>query len=114
MNTELKTERVSVYAPKAEHGGRYLSIAQIRNHNEDIGHHFFSADTMRWFSSKVYADLHLGCYFITSEMNKYATHPKREYTIRHANGTGNIDTVGVFGGYASLKSARSALAKLEA
>jgi len=114
MKTETPTKRASVYAPRAEHGGVYLSVAQIQNHNKDIGHHFFSKDTMKWFSSKVYADLHLGCYFITSEMNKYATNPKREYTIRHANGTGNIDTVGVFGGYASLQSARSALKKIEA
>lgn len=115
MQTELKTEeRVSVYAPKPEHGGQYLSVTQIKNHNEDIGHHFFSADTMRYFKSKVYDDLHLGAYFITSEMNQYATNGKREYTIRHANGSGNIDTVGVFGGYSSLKSARSALKKIEA
>ena len=111
MNT---SEHISIYAPKAEHGGVYLSIAQIRNHNEAIGHHFFSEETMEWFSSKVYDDLHLGSYFITSEMNTYATNPKREYTIRHANGTGNIDTVGVFGGYSSLRSARTALAKIEA
>ena len=111
MNT---AERISIYAPKAEHGWVYISIAQIRKHNEAIGHHFFSKDTMKFFSSKVYEDLHLGQYFITSEMNKYATNPKREYTIRHANGTGDIDTVGVFGGYASLKSARTALYKLGA
>jgi hypothetical protein len=112
MNTELKTERVSVYAPKAEHGGQYLSVTQIKRHNEDIGHHFFSPDTLRFFKSKVYEDLHLGQYFITSEMNNYATNGQREYTIRRANGTGGIDTVGEFGQYSSLKSARNALKKI--
>lgn len=114
MNTELKTERVSVYAPKVEHGGQYLSVTQIKRHNEDIGHHFFSPDTLRFFKSKVYEDLHLGRYFITSEMNKYATDGKREYTIRVAKGDGSIDTVGEFGQYPSLKSARTALGKIEA
>jgi hypothetical protein len=107
------TERKSVYAPKAEHGNKYLSVTQIKRHNEDIGQHFFSPDTMRFFKSKVYEDLHLGRYFITSEMDRYATNGQREYTIRLADGTGSIDTVGEFGQYASLRSARTALHKIQ-
>lgn len=107
---------LSPYSPykNPTHEGKYLSVSQIKRHNEDIGHHFFSPDTLRFFKSKVYEDLHLGQYFITSEMNKYATDGKREYTIRRATGTGEIETVGIFGGYSSLKSARTALRKIEA
>jgi hypothetical protein len=112
METELKTEeRVSVYAPKAEHGGYYLSVEQIKKHNEDIGHHFFSAETMRFFSSKTYTDLHLGRYFITSEQDKYGDQGRR-YTLRRADGQGGIDTWGEFCGYSSLRSARTALKKI--
>jgi hypothetical protein len=114
MESELKTERVSIYAPKPEHGRVYLSVDQIKKHNEAIGHHFFSKETMRWFSSKVYEDLHLGRYFITSEMDTYGTDSVRKYTIRVAKGDGTIDTVGEFCQYSSLKSARTALKKIEA
>lgn len=120
MKTETDYEAIapflSPYSPHKNpaHGGQYLSVTQIKRHNEDIGHHFFSPDTLRFFKSKVYEDLHLGRYFITSERNEYATPSVREYTIRRATGTGEIDTVGEFGQYASLKSARTALGKIEA
>ncbi len=108
---ETTRTRESVYAPKEEHGGKYLSVTQIKRHNEDIGHHWFSAETLRFFNGKVYEDLHLGCYFITSE--KYIDLPRR-YTIRKAMGDGGIETVGIFQEFATLDQARRAMKKIEA
>jgi len=109
MSTETFT---SIYAPRAEHNGDYLSVQQIMKHNDAIGHNFFSVDAMRFFNSKVYNDLHLGHYFITSERDRYDD--RRAYTIRYADGTGDVSTFSKFCEFASLRSARVALKKIGA
>jgi hypothetical protein len=90
----------------------YRSVAEIITHSKNIGHHFFSKDAMKFFGSKVYEDLHLGKYFITSEKDNYRPDHKREYTIRKCV-DGDVSTVGVHGQYASLRAARNALAKIK-
>jgi len=111
----MKTsDKQSKYAPKAEHNYEYLSVDQIMYHTTDIGHHFFTRETRRFFGSKIYDDLAHGIYFITSEQDSYgAWDGKRRYTIRMALGDGMIDSYSAFGEFASLRSARTALANIE-
>lgn len=108
----MKTENEyrSIYAPNWEKGG-YFSTDQIRKHSLALGHHYFSPSTMRFFGSKLYEDLVAGRYFITSEYNYDRT--TRLYTIREVSGDScDINTVGEFQQYASLRAARNALKKL--
>ena len=51
----METEsRESVYAPQPNHGG-YLSVTQIKNHNKDIGHNFFTKEALLFFTYKTKA-----------------------------------------------------------
>jgi hypothetical protein len=82
--------------------------------NKAKGQYFFSADTMRFFHSRVgqtaYA-INGIAYFISSEQREHDI--PRKYTIRKANlETGDIGTVGEFQAYDSNAQAMSALKKL--
>ena len=61
-----------------------LSIHDLIVTNERLGGHFFDADTMRFFNSRVLSDLFLvddsSGYFVTSE--RYEDEP-RTYTVRY-------------------------------
>lgn len=107
METEPKQ---SVYAPQPNHGG-YLSVTQIKRHNNDIGHNFFTADTLLFFTSVVYDDLIGGEFFITSEQDRYLDLPKR-FTIRQARADGTIRTVGDFQAYKTKAQALKEAKKL--
>ena len=107
METEA---RRSVYAPQPNHGG-YLSVTQIKRHNQDIGHNFFKYDTLLFFSSKVYDDLIGGEFFITSEKDMYMD-GARLFTIRRANGDGTISTMGEFQAYKTKAQALKEAKKL--
>ena len=102
------TKKKSVYAPRPEHGNKYLSLEQIKNHNNDIGHHWFSPKTMRFFSCRILSVLHLGRFFISSEEDTYSGRDRR-YTIREALLCGCIETVGEFGQYDNARQAKKAL-----
>ena len=110
--TKSTTKRRSIYAPRAEHGGKYLSLDQIRNHNNDIGHHWFSPKTMRFFSCRVLSVLHLGRFFISSEADTYSGRERR-YTIREALQCGCIETVGEFQQYDTARQAKKALLAID-
>lgn len=107
------TKKKSVYAPRPEDGNKYLSIEQIRNHSNDIGHHWFSPKTMRFFSCRVLSVLHLGRFFITSEHYTFSAGYERRYTIREALLCGCIETVGEFQQYATARQAKKALLAID-
>jgi hypothetical protein len=107
------TKKKSIYAPRPEHGMKYLSLEQIENHNHDIGHHWFSPKTMRFFSCRVLSVLHLGRFFITSERDAYRDGNPRAYTIREALVCGCIETVGEFQQYATSRQAKKALQAID-
>jgi hypothetical protein len=65
----------------------YRSIAAIKAANRAAGHFFFSADTMKFFKSKVYPTVYGGRYFVTSEQ---PPHGDREYQVRWADDRGHI------------------------
>lgn len=88
-----------------------ISINQIKYLNKQKGHFFFSADTMRFFHSRVgqtaYA-VNGVAFFVTSEQREYDT--PRKYTVRKANlESGNVCTVGEFQAYDTNAQAMSAL-----
>lgn len=85
---------------------RYLSMADVKRANKQIGNYWFSPDTMRFFNSRIESGLIRGRYFVTSEA--YDEDAPRRYSIRVAHDGGSIDTVGDFQGYQTLSEALAA------
>lgn len=102
----------------------YRTLEDIRRRNAALGHHWFSADTMRFFSSRVQERIYVAkdgrAFFVTSERSggcnpgsydiRY-TVPRRLYTVRVANLDGSIDTVGEFQQYTTGRQAHAAARK---
>lgn len=90
-----------------------LDIRTIKDLNRRAGQHWFSADTMRFFKSKIPQDhegLVMNRFFISSEKSPF---DKRKYTIREWKGkTKSVDTFGEFGAYNTKASAQRVLKKL--
>lgn len=96
----------------------FNTIADIIEANGNAGRHFFDRDTMRFFNSRVYADLYVQkgeeqgedvTYFITSERN--GKDAPRLYTVRYALDNGEVSTAGEFQQCNTLNEARK-LARL--
>lgn len=85
----------------------FKNMKQVMKANKDIGHHWFSKDTMRFFNSRVESELIEGKYFITSEDN--FNRDARLYSVRIVNKDGTIDTVGEFLGYKTKQAALEAI-----
>ena len=87
-------------------------MEEVKSRAEKGSPHFFDADTMRCFSSRI-SEL---CwksgddiYFITSEADKsYIKHKGsiRAYTVRKCDLNGDINTIGTFQGHTTLNQAR--------
>ena len=94
--------------------GQYLED-EIRSRAQKNGSHFFDADTMRFFSSRISElmwEKGNDIYFITSEADKgYIKHKGsiRAYTVRKCTKEGSIDKVSDFQEYPTLAQARSAI-----
>ncbi len=86
----------------------YKSILEIKEKNKQVGRHFFSLNTMRFFSSKVESEVIKGRYFITSEKTGFDT-TDRAYTIREARENGSIGQVGGFGAFNTIEEAEEYL-----
>lgn len=93
--------------------GRTLDM--IRHANRAAGFHFFDADTLRFFQSRVSDTLYGGRFFVTSECPPFGT---RAWTVREAHPDGSIGTVGDFMEHATRaaahRAARAAAAASEA
>jgi len=94
--------------------GNYL-IDEVKRRAEKGSPHFFDADTMRFFSSRV-SELAWQkdeiIYFITSEADKsYHKHSGsiRAWTVRKSDIDGDITTLGDFQGHETLSQARKAI-----
>ena len=84
-------------------GGGALNMTDVKRHNKEVGHHFFSKDTMGFFNSRIESNLIGGKYFVTSEKNDDWP---RLYTIReYDKTTGRISTHGDFQQYKTLRAA---------
>lgn len=90
--------------------GPFRSTDDIERANHYAGQHFFEADTMRFFSSRVLSGVHGGRYFVTSERRGFDDY-RRAYTIRCALDNGHIETVGEFLDFATSGTAHRHAAK---
>lgn len=71
------------------------SIEQIKKANRDIGHYYFSADTMGFFDSKVNEETYdagaAGTVFVVSD--RFDREGQRRYVPRLAHPDGSIDSI---------------------
>ena len=90
----------------------FKSVTEIKRANERLGHHFFDADAMAFFRSRIEDNgkVYGGRYFITSEQFEFRGERfARKYTLRRANDDGSVETVfGQFQEYGTLTAAREA------
>ncbi len=99
----------------------YGTIAAIKNANRLAGHHWFDADTMRFFSTRIETGvINIGreSYFIASNRFEHPSDPAQDGTrfclILHADREGRVHSVGkdaTDGGYPSISAATAALAE---
>lgn len=83
------------------------TIAQVKRANATAGQYFFSAETVRFWGSKVESSVYQNCCFVTSERDY--TGEKRLYTVRRFHPhNGHISTVGEFQAYATKEAAKAA------
>lgn len=90
---------------------RFASIEAMKRANRDAGFHFFDADSMRFFRSRIAPGVIGGRFFVTSE--QYVAVMSNEkgprlYTVREMRSDGSIETVGEFQAHRSLGAARNA------
>ena len=83
----------------------FKTIAEVRQANRAIGHHFFDRKTMAFFASRVESGLYAGRWFITSEKAGF-TSERRTYTVREVMPDGKVNTVGEFCKYHIVEDAR--------
>ncbi len=91
---------------------RYHGLSGIREANRDAGFHWFDADTLRFFGSRISEASFDGRYFVTSEWDGF-NHAARLYSIREAMSDGQVDTVGDFQEFATRAQAIAAIARLK-
>lgn len=85
------------------------TITDIRRRNRAFGAHFFDADTLRFFRSRILPTVHAGrerAFFVTSE--QFDDDSPRLYTVRYCTPEGDCGTVGDFQGHASASAAQQA------
>ena len=113
----------------------FTTMADVRDANAAIDHHFFEPGTLRFFASRVLGELISGAFFVTSEQRHAPFCDKshgargqertpgggavgsgcdtRRYTIRKVYPRGAIGTVGEFQQYATAKAAKAEARELD-
>lgn len=95
------------------------SIRDAQRANERAGQSWFSAGSMRFFSTRLSEDVFANeksgmSYFVTSERCRGNNEP-RLYSVRSISwATGQVDTVGEFQGYRTLAQAKTAAKRASA
>ena len=92
----------------------YYTIEDIKRvHEIERGGHFFTNEAKRFFNSKIYNEVYGFCFFVTSEKDGgLVWDGKRRYTVRAADDTGEIFTVGEFGEFATKRGAENKALRL--
>ena len=85
------------------------TIGDVKRANHELGHHWFDADTLRFFRSRIGLELYGGRYFISSEAGPDRV---RRFTVREAAASGAITTVGGFQSHVSRAAAMAAIREL--
>jgi hypothetical protein len=97
----------------------YNSMADVRRANAESGGHWFEKSSMRFFNSRIetgivrcgsvgegQAQRYTRARFVSSEQGP---DNRRAYTIREAQPNGDIDTVGEFQQYKTMRAAKAAI-----
>jgi hypothetical protein len=92
--------------------GAMFATDAIMRANRETGGHYFDADTMRFFDSRVLDGTYGGRFFITSERSGFDRSSPRFYTVREFMPDGSIETVGDFNGHGTSGAARRAAREL--
>jgi hypothetical protein len=95
------------------------SLAQAKLVNRDAGQHFFDADAMRFFASrmpKTVMPVPNGALFVTSEQYRPfdGAPDARLFTIRFIHDSGVVETVGAFQGWSTREGANRAARRMAA
>jgi hypothetical protein len=92
----------------------FHTMDQIKRAVAATGSHWFDADTLAWFGSRISSVVYPvpdGALFVTSEFTGFER-ASRAYTVRLATDDGSVSTVGEFLQYKTRDAAHRA-AKLE-
>ena len=82
----------------------HWTMCHIKSYCWNRGSHFFSPESMRFFSSRIQSNPpYKGRVFVTSERMNWNS--PRLYTVRAVQPSGNIETIGDFGAFTSRQSA---------
>lgn len=87
----------------------FADIAAVKRANKMAEQHWFSPDSMRFFSSRIESRLIGGRWFITSETP--GDFEPRRFTVREATPAGHIETVGEFRAYGNKLDARAEITR---
>ena len=85
------------------------TVSALKQYARECGSHFFDADTMRFFRSRVAPRVYhmaTGIVFITSE--QFDANSPRLYTVRIMREGANFDDIDGFQAHSSLRQARAA------
>ncbi len=96
-----------------------IHMGAIIQRADDAGSHFFSADTMHFFRSRLgwsgYQSASGETFFVTSErLHSFWERGARVYTVRAQGEDGQVRTVGDLGGFSSNTSAKRQAQRLAA
>lgn len=89
------------------------TIGEIKAANTRAGYHFFKADTLRFFSSRISSTVYGHGVIVTSERDTYGDQPRR-YTVRLALPTGEVESLGEFEQFATSGQAHAFARKVAA
>ena len=83
----------------------FKNIQEIKAANKASGRFFFERDTLRYFDGRTHSKVYGGCYFVTSEKGPTGV---RRFTVRVTQESGEIMTVGGFGGFGEYSTRHDA------
>lgn len=92
--------------------GAAFTVEEIKRRNREAGGHYFDADTMRFFGSRVLPTVVGGRFFVTSERTGFDWDSPRAYSVREMMPDGTIGTVGEFNEHPTSAAAKSAMRRL--
>jgi hypothetical protein len=81
---------------------------EVARANRSAGFHFFDADTLRFFRSRILPGVVGGRFFVTSEQKGFDASSGRGYSVREFMPDGSIEELGEFNEYSSPAQARRA------
>jgi hypothetical protein len=122
MKTQITQTQTKVSMKDFIKSGSYL-IDEVKSRAEKNSSHFFDADSMRFFSSRI-SELAFqqggssdasyktkDIYFITSEQDRFSN-GSRGYTVRCCDKNGDIETITGFQMFNSVQEARKEIKQI--